>query len=52
MKLFDHVIRAVDDPQKQASAGQIGQVLPVVNQLSNQQGLDAWVIHLNKGQRK
>lgn len=41
MKLFDQVMRAVNDPQKQASAGQIGQVLQVVNQLSNQQSLDA-----------
>ncbi|MDB9524720.1 DUF937 domain-containing protein [Oscillatoria sp. CS-180] len=41
MSLFDHVVRAVNNPELQANTGQVGNILQVVNQLSSQQGLDS-----------
>lgn len=41
MGLFDQVVGALNNPQQQASSGQIGSILQLVNQISTQQGLDA-----------
>lgn len=41
MGLFDQVMQAVNDPDKQANTSQLGQVVSVVQQLSQQNNTDA-----------
>jgi hypothetical protein len=41
MGLFDQIVAAVSDPNQQGSAGQIGDILSTVQQLSGQHGADA-----------
>ncbi len=41
MGLFDQILAAVSDPNQQGSAGQIGDILGTVQQLSGQYGADA-----------
>jgi hypothetical protein len=40
MGLFDQIINAIDNPNQQASTGQIGNILNTVQQLSNNTGTD------------
>ncbi len=41
MGLFDQVVQAINDPDKLADAGQLGQVMATVQQLRQQGNLDA-----------
>ena len=41
MGLFDQVVQAINDPDKQANAGQLGQVVSAVQQMSQQNNADA-----------
>lgn len=41
MGLFDQILGAVNNPQQTASPDQLGSILGTVQQLSNQQGMDA-----------
>lgn len=41
MSLFNQILGAINNPNQQASAGQVGQILGVVQQLAGSRGLDA-----------
>ena len=40
MKLFDQIINAIDNPSQQGDAGQLGNIVNTVQQLSNNTGTD------------
>ncbi|HEY9847734.1 MAG TPA: hypothetical protein V6D03_16245 [Candidatus Caenarcaniphilales bacterium] len=41
MGIFDQILGAIENPNQQASSGQLGSILNTVQQLSNNQGADA-----------
>jgi hypothetical protein len=41
MGLFDQIVSAIDNPNKQASSSQLGSIINTVQQLTNNQGVDS-----------